>query len=492
MTRGAGCAAALLVAGCLPYATTSDPAPPLDVPDRFTSGGEGERRGSARWWVDLGDPSLETLITRALADSYDLRAGWARIRQAEALVGQSRAGRYPQIGASAGASYQRSNSGFFGATDTVGLNASVPVSYEIDLFDRIGATTRASELDALAAREEIQALAISLSAQVAEAWYDLVEARERRDLLRGQLETNETFLELVRLRFGQGLASAVDLHQQRQQVVATQAQLAAVDGLEAVLERRLSVLVGARPGDVPEIGARAPLPRVEDVARAGVPSTLLAERPDVRAARRRVEAADRRVGAAVAARFPTLRLTGAIGYSYSRTTGDTEQPVDTDMDGIPDATVSQPFTRTSHGPQLSAGVGLEVPLFDGGLRRSGREAADARLEEAYEAYGRTVLHAMLEVEIALAQERHEAARIERLVEQKGIADETLRATRDRYRQGLTDFLPVLAALQAHQQSELQLLAARRQILSHRIQLHRALGGTWTEDLEEPQPPEAPR
>ena len=147
-------------------------------------------------------PIHELLYQRfpaALGDNFQLRAGWARLSQAQALAVQAGAPRWPTVDLNISASRQRQVFGAFGVNEFSSFSASVPVSYEIDLFNRIGATAAAADLDARASRDDVEALAISISAEVAEAYFNLVEIRERRAILEGQLGLNETFAELTEL-----------------------------------------------------------------------------------------------------------------------------------------------------------------------------------------------------------------------------------------------------------------------------------------------------
>jgi outer membrane protein TolC len=265
------------------------------------------------------------------------------------------------------------------------------------------------------------------------------------------------------LRFRQGLSPAVDVHQQHQQVAVTEGLLALVDGQEAVLRQQLALLLGALPpAELAE--DRVDLPSVPAPPARPVPASLLESRPDLRAAQRRVESADRRVGAAVAARLPALMLSFSPGYRWQRSKRQ--------------ATAAIPLggTSTVDGFIWNANATLSVPLFDGLRGRGVVDQQDAVLEERLVAYERIVLGALVEVETALALERQQHVYVTQLTSQLEIANETLLASQDRYRAGLSDFLPVLTALRAQQAIELEHLAARRALLSYRIQLHRAIGG----------------
>ncbi len=472
--------ASALVAGCN-YKKTTDIPPPVEVPDAYSEGREvpeppaPETRTipDARWWRAMDDPTLNALIEEALRRNPSIRGGWARVRQSHYIANQVRAARMPFVGFD-GDFTAGKNILAFGEVRSQQATGSIPVSYEVDLFARRARDHQAAKLDAEAARLDQEALAISISAEVAEAWFDSINARIEVEVVQEQLETDLQFLELVELRYREGLNSAVDVHQQRQRVASQRALLAQAQGRIDLTDQRLSVLLGEAPGrefpvagkTLPEVG---PTPDIE------VPAVLLEARPDIRAAYKRLEAEDRRVAAAIGARLPVVSLDFAPSYTWLRASITQEGQGE----------LQTPTTITS-GLNWNAGARFSVPLFDGLLGVSQIRGQKAVLDQVLEQYSDTILNGLYEVESALVLERQERLRIQYLQDEFRLAGITLDATRDRYRAGLSDFLPVLAALQTRQISELQLVSSRRQLVSYRVQLYRALGGAWPEEFGEPE------
>lgn len=486
MTRGAILILlfATLAVGCN-YTKETDPPPPVEVPATYTEGAEvppppdqekTEPVRDARWWRQMGDPTLNALIEEALRRNQGVRAGWARVRQARYIANQVRAARMPQIGVQGDYTIGREIQ-VFGEFEFQNATGSLPISYEVDLFARRARDHQGAKLDAQAARLDQEALAITISAEVAEAWFDSINARIEVAVVQEQLETDLKFLELVELRYREGLNSAVDVHQQRQRVASQRALLALAEGQTDLTDQRLSVLLGEAPGRrfpvddrvLPDIG---PTPDIE------APASLLEARPDIRAVQRRVEAEDRRVAAAVGARLPVITLGFTPGYKWLQFTGEDRDPTS--------PTVGQDVTNSGSGLVWNAGAQLSVPLFDGIAGWSAIKAQRAVLDQLMEQYAETILAGLIEVESTLVLERQERLRIQFLEDEFRLANITLEATRDRYRAGLSDFLPVLTALATRQRSELQLVAARRQLVSYRVQLYRALGGAWPEEFGEPE------
>lgn len=468
----------VLAVGCN-YKKNTDIEPNIDVPTTYSES-EGqevppppkapdaeEPVRDARWWRQMEDPTLSALIDEALRRNQTVRAGWARVNQARYIANQVRAARMPQIQLTGEYLIGKQLFAGLGEIRSQRATGSIPVSYEVDMFARRAREHQGAKLDAEAARLDQEALAITISAEVAEAWFDSINARIEVAVVKEQLETDLRFLELVELRYREGLNSAVDVHQQRQRVASQRALLALADAQIDLTDQRLSVLLGEAPGRpfpvdgkvLPEIG---PTPDIE------APASLLQARPDIKAVQKRVEAEDRRVAATVGARLPTITLEFRPDYTWlnAETSVSPEEKV--------------------FGWQWQAGGRFSVPIFDGIAGWSAIKAQREVLSQLAELYSETILTGLIEVESTLVLERQERLRIQYLEDEFRLANVTLEATRDRYRAGLSDFLPVLTALATRQRSELQLVAARRQLVSYRVQLYRALGGAWPEEFGEPE------
>lgn len=451
-------------ASCSPHKVTHQPAPPVQVPASFTAAAGAPLPD--RWWQDFGDPELTRLIDAMFGQNLQLRAAWARLKQGAAIARQASSGKWPQVNleASAGRSENRINLPSIGQ-QTFSSNSfqiSLGAAYEVDVWSKVGSTAAAARLDVIAGRDELESLAMTMVAQLSEVWFELAHARAQRKLLNDQLETNKTYVELTELRFAQGQASALDVYQQQQQVLQIQATLALVEASIQANQQALAVLLGQPPQTVVAAGVEV-LPVLPPPPGIGVPADLLVRRPDVRAAQKRVEAADYRVAAAVADRLPGLRLQGALSLS--------------------NANLGDLIAK----PLYSIIGAVTAPLFDGGRRKAEVDRNRAVVEEQLAIFGQVLLSAMLEVEQALVFERQQRLHIAELEQQVEVSGKALREARERYRQGLIDYLPVITALQAQQRTELALLGAARQLISYRIQLYRALGGSWTAELAAPAP-----
>jgi NodT family efflux transporter outer membrane factor (OMF) lipoprotein len=454
-----------LFGSCAPYKANENRPPPVEIPDRFSSSGS-PRAYEERWWTAFEDPALDAFVERALADNLDIVQAWARLEQATALARQAGAGLWPEISIETG--YSKSQTNFSGGSrlGTFSITAeriplTIGAAYEVDVWKRVASLKRGAALAMEATREDLASLAMTLAAQVAEAWFSFVEQGAQAGLLQEQQKTGQTFLELTHLRFSQGLASALDVYQQRQQLASTRSEMPLVEAGREVYRHQLAVLLGEAPRafQPPE---RDALPSLPPLPPTGLPSDLLTRRPDVRSAHLRLAAADHRVAAAVADRLPALRIGAETGYE----TRDFDE-----IESIFDNWIWSLFAN------------ITWPVFDGGRRKAEVDRNKAAVKEALGAYGQVMLRALQEVEDALIRERKQAEFLAELERQAQLARDTLREARMRYANGLSDYLPVLAALEALQRVERNLITAERQLLSFRVQLHRALGGSWTIALE---------
>lgn len=438
----------LLCVGCIPDRDV--PTTTVVPPESFSA--NGEKILPQRWWLSFADPALDRLMARALAGNLPLKAARDRLDQAEAIAVKAGAERFPagSLEASGARAWRDQN----GANVTqnnflVGFRAS----YELDFWGRVRSGSAAANLDALARAEDLNTAGIILSSQVADTWYSWLEQNGLQLLLNEQLETNGKILELVTLQFRTGQAGVADVLQQRQLVEAGRGELALAAARTRVLEHLIDVLAGEPPGSRVAGSASAPV-ALPPLPSTGVPAELLQRRPDVRSAWFRLQAADQRVAAAIADRFPRISLSGRVETSADQVN-----------------VLFQDWLST-----LAAN--LVAPLFDGGRRLAEVDRASAAAAEALHDYGQTILVALAEVEDALVRERKQNDYLASLDKQLELARLAEASLRDRHIQGTVDYQRVLTARLSTQSLQRRHLTARRELFGTRIALCRALAGGW--------------
>jgi len=438
--------------GCAPYRVKEERPPLVDAPPSYSVQTEGEAVRHEKWWLALKDPILDEFITRALEGSFTLKQAYARMEQAAAVKLKEGAALGPQLTGELSRTMRWDKDGRLDDLDSLKMS----LAWEVDLWKRLSSAQKAAALESEATIDDMEGAALLLSARVADTYCQIIEQKMQLSLLSGQIETNETFLELIKLRFSYGDASLVDIYQQRQQLAAVRTQLPLARARLSALSNRFYLLLGIAPsGREPDSAAELPaLPGLPD---PGIPADLLLNRPDLKLQHKRLIAADHRVAQAVADRLPKINLGGIAGIQGDSLSADNRS--------------------------YSLFGEIAGPIVDWGRRRAEVERQKAVVREELARYSHAYLTAIEETENALRQEREQLLLIEALKEQLEIAGKTLAETRRRYMQGISDYLPVLAALQTRQRVERDVILSRRELISNRILLYRALGGAdFTDSL----------
>ncbi len=438
--------------------------PPLATPARFqhaaTTAAYLERD---KWWLDFGDRRLDELVQEALAHNLELKKAAARVLELKARFSEAGSYLYPSLGLEAQAKRQQSLDlsanlppSLRSERRTETYNLSLAAGYEVDLWGKLSLGAQAAWQELLAARENRRTVAQTLVAQVVSAYLNQ-QALERRLALSSQsIQAVETSLAVVESRYRHGLTSVLDLTQARRTLAQARALKPSLRLELARVQQKLALLLGRYPRTGPARSQPVDyFPHLRPVP-PGLPSGLLERRPDLRAAEARLRALNARVGQALAARFPSLKLTGAFGYS-SRALGALFNPA---------------------GELWNLAAGLTQPIFDAGRLESRQEAAQARLEQGKAAYAQAVLNAFKEVEEALVTRRELMERHRLLGRALADAVATQDTASERYQRGLTDYLRVLEAMRVRYEIEDSLILLELAILTNRVSLYRALGGGW--------------
>lgn len=447
---------------CSPFSAPDHSAGLMSLPAAYSLH-DGISKPPQRWWLSFDEPQLTAFVEEALTSNQNLHASWARVERARGLARKAGSEDFPVLSADTGASYTKTriNDGATGSTKEVqSYDVGVLASYEVDLWGRVRAATASAEFAAAASLEDLNAAAMTIAAEVANRWIGILAAEREQHLLQLQLQTNRTYLELVELRFQKSLASALDVMQQRQLVERVRARIPLAQMQARLLRNELAVLLGRMPGELPEIVTEK-LPGLTDIPAAGVPARLLENRPDIRAALSRLEAAEQNLIVARADRLPALRLTGRAAYD------------------------SDTVERLFDNWLLNLAAGLTAPLLDGGRRKAEVEATGAAVREQLALYRQTVLNAVREVEEALVREVKIREYIDRTEDQLRAAKSALAEAGARYQNGLNDYLPVLTQLLSVQNLEIDLITRKEDLFLTRINLYRSLGGSWTAELQGP-------
>jgi NodT family efflux transporter outer membrane factor (OMF) lipoprotein len=418
------------------------------------------------WWKTFRDPQLSSLVERLVAQNLDLKTAAERVIQSVAqrqvVVSQG----LPHIEGQSSSTFNRqSPNGTLslltpapGAPLEYGLfRDGMTSSWQLDLFGRIRRAVEAADADTLAAVENRHGVALAAIAELAQGYVHLRGTQTRLGIAKRNLRLSEQNVDLVNARFGNGVATTLDLAQARAQQATIAATLPPLRTREAELINAVGLLLGDMPRALEsELRRPSAIPRLPRRIPVGLQATLVRRRPDVREAEARLREATAQTGVAVASFYPDVTLNGAASMESLR--------------------LSNLFSPASAA--FSVGPDVSIPIFEGGRLRSTLALRESRQREAAIGFQKTVLRAWQEVDNAItayAEAQRRRADVARAVVQNQAA---LQAARQRYSEGALDFLNVNSTLEQLLQSENDLADSDTQIATDLVNLYRALGGGW--------------
>jgi outer membrane protein, multidrug efflux system len=437
--------------------------PPLEVPAQYR-GAAGD--ASAPSLADLGwrqvypDPDLQGLLAAAFRNNLDLKIAVARLDQARAALGIARVGQLPQIEVSGNATRTKASqyAASPGITERTHNSAAVQaeVSYEVDFWGRLRRTSEAARADLLASEYGRRAVAVTLVADVATAYFDLLSLDSQLEITRRTVTSREKFVELTRAQHERGVASGLDVATAEAQLAVARSNVPDLERQIVQTEDLLSSLLGENPRAMLRAARGERLPQAPPQPPVGLPSMLLDRRPDVLAAEQGLVAANARVGVAKAALFPRISLTGIAG------------------------SLSVPLSTLLTGPAAtwSASAALVQPILDPLANYYQVELADARKREALLVYEKAVRSAFQEVADALIAYQKNADFARELATQVDALQRSEDIALARYRVGYASYFDVINADRDLFGAELQLAQASRNELTSLVQLYQVLGGGW--------------
>jgi len=418
--------------------------------------------GDLQWFEVFKDDQLQALIQAALVANYDLRDAVARVNEAHANLGITRSEQFPNITVSADTTTVRlSKNGLTPVPANVNRDRTVGgvvlnlLSFEVDVWGRLRRATEAARAQVLAAEDTRQTVLTTLVSDVATAYFDLLELDKELEIAQRTLASRQDSLRLIQVRQQGGIATLLDVRQGEQLVYSAAAVIPDTERLIEQTENQIRLLLGQPPGDVPRgqpLTAQVQPPAVPP----GLPSALLERRPDIRAAEQTLIAANANIGGAKAAYFPTISLTGLLGYESNQ--------------------LSSLFKGASSKWQFVPQV--TQPIFTAGRITSQVHLAEAQQQSALIQYEKAIQTAFREVSDALVQYR----RVKEIRTQQALLVTALRDRSQlaymRYRGGVDTLLNALDADRDLFDAELSLAQTERNELLALVQLYKALGGGW--------------
>jgi multidrug efflux system outer membrane protein len=418
-----------------------------------------------RWWTLFKSSTLNNLVDRALANNQDIRAALARVETARALTGVERAGLFPQIDFQSTATYEHSSANAIGANLPAGARAPrlerdryrtfLSLNYELDLWGRVRRGVERARATEEATFDRYAAQSLIVAAEVARNYFLALSFDLQEQVIQETISLRAEARDLQQSRFEGGLANEMDVARARTELELARNDLAAIERQRGAVEHALAVLCGEAPASF-SLAKNRRLPAPPSVP-AGLPSTILQRRPDVRAAEQDLRAANADIGVAIANFLPTFTLVGTGG-----------------LESVGAEDFLEWRSRTANiGPQVS------IPVFQGGRLRSNLRGAYSRYEENAAAYQQTILTAFREIEDAILDIKAFTKQRSAVAAALSAAQDTSRLARLRYDRGLASYFEVVDADRTVLTTRLLLAQLDGQRLVATVQLLRALGGGWS-------------
>ncbi|MFC2150389.1 efflux transporter outer membrane subunit [Calditrichota bacterium] len=466
----------LWLAGCAVWRGETEVALP-EMPAQFVNQTQIVELASDPWWLALDDQHLNEIMDRMFDGNLTLEQAVGRLSQLKSVYGASKSNTFPRVSAngnyqvsdvlgdsqsdssSGGGSSGGSNSGKSGLSGVTleGYSVSLVASYEIDLWGKLHQGRKAAWADWMATEADLHAVAMSMAAQTANAYYRTIELSQQLELVNRTVKGYEDYHKIISSRYQRGVSPSVELYQAQISLARAKSQQARIKSGLASAQHALSLLLGEYPEET--LSEKGSIPVDLPEVGSGVPSDLIRQRPDVVAAEMRMRAADARWAEAVTARYPSLTLTGTLGGSNEE--------------------LSEAFNPDNM--LWNVVTGISAPLFAGGALQANAERTEAAFKTQVASFRLTVLNACREVEDALVAIEQQEVYLEEIAKLAAAADNLSRVSSERYFQGISAYLPVVLAQSEAFNAQQSLISARRELVGAYITLSTALGGSWMKE-----------
>lgn len=462
-------AAALFMTGCQIWPDYLRPK--LELPDRYAEAAQNNQDSlpiANDWWKLYQDPILNELMEKALQNNKDIKLAVARIEEADAYMREVGAFLLPQVNLEGSAKRSRVTEAgpfpVFAANPRDAFNLQLATTFELDFWGKLRRAKESARAQALASRYAKDTVALSLTGLVASNYLTLRSLEAQYKVANDNLKSREASLALTKRRLEGGVASALDVHQAEVALANLQAQIAELSRLRSLSLHQISVLTGDLNLAVTDLAAMTgdmlglPVPPTPP---AGLPSSLLESRPDVKQAEEVMVAANANIAVAKAALYPTISLTASYGGESLALNDLLKTPARV----------------------WSGGVGLYLPVFDSGKLNAKVDQVSAKQKQALASYEATIEIAFREVNDALVSLRQQSERELALKQGVDAARKALQVSENRYQSGYAAYLDVLDAQRVYNDTSLAYVQSRQARLIATVDLFKSLGGGWTRGLD---------
>jgi len=453
----------LLLSSCSVHKTVTNPDPKLNLIDNEKKLQENFQLNS-KWWESFNDKELNKTIELLFTKNLTLKQSIARLKQMESVAKIAGAGMFPSVNVAIdgqSTKYSDTTINFLDGTQTDKINLynmTGSLSYQLDLWKKISNGKKAELYSYLATEKGVESTYMTVVSTTIDLWYSIAEQKKAVKLIKNQVSALEEYLNLLNMRAAKGLATLLEVLQQKQLVESTKNKIPMEELKLNILKNQLSVLLGENPADF-KFDKNIIIPSIDNIPNTGLPSQLLKNRPDVKAAEYNLIASDHRLAVAIADRFPSINL----GISFG-----------SQMDS-PSKLFDSWFLKLSGN--------LLGPIIDGGRRKNEVKRNREVVYEKFSTWQLSILNAIKEVEDTVFTEKKYKETLKNTTLQVSLGTETLKQSTNRYINGLTDYLNVLSAQKTLLQLQREKLRIKRELVSNRAKLYLAIGGDFSEKIK---------
>ncbi len=438
-----------------------------DAPETFLNSDFKDEVRNSPWWIELKDKNLNRFMDQAFQSNLAIEQAFYRMERLRAMKAAGYSSLYPTINLSGAVQENGEISESEGAAGQIRTSMELPTydfklltRYELDVWGKLAAQRGAAKADLLAGKADLNAVFLSISAQIARVYYSIVEMQHQLDLQSKIINANQSYLEMVSDRYTRGVTVSMDVYRAEISLSNAKAGKQQLETQYAQLQHTFSLFFGEYPKMILDEDPELAIPDSISKIPTGLPSELVERRPDVAAAYHRMRAADKRWAEAVMNRLPSLSLSAQVGGNDN----EIQNAIDYEQ------------------MAWNAIANLTAPLFAGGKLKAGADAAEASFKEAASRYVETTLNAFREVEDALVKIQNQKEFLIEVEQQIKSSENLLKTTTDRYLRGLTDYLNVTSAQTSYFNARSGYIKAKHELVEAHINLATALGGAWTEDF----------
>lgn len=446
--------------------------PKVEVPTQFieqAKQGTAENKIASNWWTLYQDPILNELVEKALVNNRDIRLAVAKIEESDAVLREIGAFLLPQVGLEAAGRRTRVTEAgafpVFAANPRDNFNFAFATNFELDFWGKLRRSKEAARAQVISTRYAKDTVALSLAGLVASNYVTLRSLESQIVIAQSNLKSRENSLALTKRRFEGGVASALDVYQAEIASSNLAAQIADLKRMRSLAVNQLSMLTGDMNLAIADLPAKnqdlsaMPLPPVPP---AGLPSSLLEARPDIRQAEELMVAANANIAVAKAALYPSISLTANYGG-----------------ESLVLADVMKSAARIWTG-----GLSFNLPIFDAGKLNARVDQASAKQKQALVTYEGAIQSAFREVNDALVNLRQNTEREQALYQGQQSAKKALEISENRYQSGYSSYIDVLDAQRSFNDAGLAYVQSRQARLIASVDLFKALGGGWKPEVKE--------